>query len=113
MAEQGTRQQAGSCHVSPDLALEVTPHHFCCIISVTQAALVTLGGTYVGGASTRGCQSLGAVLKAGVPHHLPVSPFRVYADTQTTRHSREQRERADKEKRRDSETTICRKKKET
>ena len=40
---------------------------------------------------------LGAVLKAGVPHHLPVSPFRVHADTQTTRHSREQRESRQRE----------------
>ena len=64
MAVSGTRQQAGSCRVSPDLVLEVTLHHFCCITLVTQAALATLGGTYVGGASTRECQSLGTVLKA-------------------------------------------------
>ena len=101
MAVSGTRQQAGSCRVSPDLVLEVTLHRFCCITLVTQAALATLGGTYVGGANARGCQSLGTVLKA-------VSHFSVHTDTQTTRHLREQRERAQKEKQRNSETTICR-----
>ena len=104
MAVSGTRQQAGSCRVSPDLVLEVTLHRFCCITLVTQAALATLGGTYVGGANARGCQSLGTVLKA-------VSHFSVHTDTQTTRHLREQRERAQKEKQRNSEKTICREQK--
>lgn len=54
MAVRGTRQQAGGCRVSPDPALEVTLHRFCCITLVTQAALVTLGGTYVGGAKPGG-----------------------------------------------------------
>lgn len=103
MAVSGTRQQAGSCRVSPDLVLEVTLHHFCCITLVTQAALATLGGTYVGGASTRECQSLGTVLKAA---HTSVC-------TQTPRPPDIQgnKEREQKEKQRNSEKTICREQK--
>ena len=87
----GTRKHAGSYNVFYDLDLEVILHYFCKIMSVTQAALVSAGGTYPGLQIT-GCCLQGWLLS--LPHLLPV-------EAKITRHLREKKET----KQRNSEKT--------
>ena len=77
----GTRKHAGSYNVFYDLDLEVILHYFCKIMSVTQAALVSAGGTYPGLQIT-GCHLQGWLLS--LPHLLPV-------EAKITRHLREKK----------------------